>query len=167
MTYNSKLKLFVATSTRQDHGFSRDSEFAFAWQLEDSEGLIIAKDSNPFGDGGPGYNTFGLFPAIRAGLSKSEDGSHVEVITVVKYAIDILNTPAETRRERFYLKADRKPLADKELLITIDDEVEKRAINLSGRRPCGTDEEAKIGHLQLWAHEKAKNGGVRPKEWNL
>ncbi|MBZ9942643.1 hypothetical protein LB533_16245 [Mesorhizobium sp. BR1-1-13] len=162
------LRLFVATSTLESPGpFKDDQQFAYAWALVDEAGKAIASDRNPFGDGGRGDHTKGVFPAIRSGLSFAAEGALVEVITGLKYVRDLLNSPSSERRLKGYRRSDKKPLADKAELIALDGGLEERGISISGRGPSGDDEEVLLAKLQTWAHEKARNSGLTPSDWNL
>lgn len=163
----SPIRLFVATSTRENAGPFKDAIYAYAWALVDENNRIVARDRNPFGDGGQGDHTKGFFPAIRSGLLPVEAGRNVEVVIELKYVRDLLNSPSSERRRRGYLKSDKKPLADREQLIALDDDLEARLISISARTPNGADEQGQIAKLQSWAHEKAFNSGLTPSDWNL
>lgn len=166
-TSHTNFRLFVATSTRENAGPFKDQLFAYAWALVTDSGKPIARDANPFGDGGKGDHTKGVFPAIRDGLKTVLAGASVAVITQLKHVRDHLNTPPSDRRRRGYLKSNKTPFADKAALIVLDDDLEGRSISISGRTPADEFETTLLGELQDWAHEKAKNSGLRPKDWNL
>lgn len=161
------LRLFVATSTRENAGPFKDALFAYAWALVDQNSKVLAGDSNPSGDGGKGDHTKGFFPAIRSGLSRVEPEGSVEVVVDLKYVRDLLNSPSSERRRKGYRRADKKPLADQTELIALDDDLDARRISISARAPNGCDELVRIAKLQSWAYEKALNSGLTPSDWNL
>lgn len=161
-----RYKLYVATSTSGSAGPFGDQRFAFAWGLEDEDGKIVDRDSNPFGEGGKGDHTKGTFPAIRAGVSKL-NGVQVDVVTSQEYAANLLNQPANERRARGYRKSNGKALADRDELSNLDAELELRQIAMAGRSPTGLIEANRLNSLHDWAYQKAKFGDATPSDWGI
>lgn len=87
-----------------------------------------------------GDNTKAFFLAVTEALRATSDGSDVEVLGTLDYAVEELNRTAEQRRATGYLKSDGSLLEDHAAYKLIDEIVEAKKIKLSARRPSGYEE---------------------------
>lgn len=126
-----EFKIYVSVAGR--HGAF--PQFITATSLQDPAEKEVWCDYAGHAKLGDGTQPFGVYQAMSLALSHVPDGCAVLVFAPQSFVKDVFSTTREERRKARYRGANKKTRANADLLRSIDDETERRAILLSCREP--------------------------------